>query len=150
MKLQKAPISHTCLATSFAMVLDVDAKDILDSCLDPHILLWPQLEEPQCFRGSHIQEMIDYAWGMGYSVTEIQAIPMFGALGCTETYPMVGDDYEMRRIRTYIYHYVGVITTPTHAVAWDGEMIYDPKGMMYPIEELVDPIQSLYIVREWQ
>jgi len=148
MKLQKAPINHTCLATSFAMVLGVDAEDLISRCLNPHIVLWPQLEVPQCYRGSHIQEMIDYAWAMGYGVTEIQAMPMFGALGCTETFPMTNNKALMERIKEYLVNNMGVITSPTHAVAFYGDAVYDPKGMMYPIEEYTDTIQSLYLVEK--
>ena len=144
MKLQKAPISHTCLATSFAMVLGVDAQDLID-CANPHEVMWPQLEEPQCYRGHHIQEMIDLAWEHGYSVTEIQAMPRFGTLGCTQTYVLHSNTEAMTRIGRYLAMQ-GIITSETHAVAYADGIVYDPKGMMYPIAEYNDQIKSLYIV----
>ena len=144
MKLQRAPISNTCLLTAFAMVLGVNAQDLM--CSDPHEVMWPQLEKPQRYRGHHIQEMIDILWDYGYNVTEIQALPRFGQLGCTETYLLFDNDMAMERIQRYMTGSVGVITSPTHAVAWDGKMIYDPKGTMYPIEEYTDTIQSFYLV----
>ena len=147
MKLQRAPLSHTCLATAFAMVLGVDALDLINSIgRNPHEVLWPQLIEPQCYRGHHIQEMIDYAWTKGHTVTEIQAMPRFGTLGCTETFGLYHSKFAMPRIAEYMRLCNGVITSPTHAVAWCSDMVYDPNGTMYPIEELIDPIQSFYAV----
>ncbi len=116
MKLQKAPLSHTCLATAFAMVLDTDVLNLINTIgADPHQILWPQHEEPQCFRGHHIQELIDDCWREGYSVTEIQARPRFGTLGCTATFEVWDKGAEMCRIEKYL-KYTGVITSPTHAV----------------------------------
>ena len=147
MKLQRSPISHTCLATSFAMVLGVDAQDLID-CIgsNPHEILWPQLEEPQCFRGHHIQELIDQCYLRGYSVTEIQAMPRFGALGCTETHLLFDQKQAMRRIQNRVSDNTCVITSETHAVACDGKIIYDPKGTMYPIADYTNPIQSVYVL----
>lgn len=147
MKLQKAPINHTCLATSFAMVLDVDAQNLIDTIgTDPHEVMWPQLEKPGRYRGHHIQEMIDYAWDKGFMVVEIQTMPRFGTLGCTGTYRLFDDKKAMLRIKRYLELSNGVITSPTHAVAWSSNMIYDPCGTMYPIEEYKDVIQSYYVV----
>ncbi len=147
MKLQKAPLKHTCLVTAFAMVLGTDAQNMIDSIgSDPHQVLWPQHQEPQCFRGHHIQEMIDYAMCLGYSVTEIQAAPRFGTLGCTETFEVWDEATMMRRIQNKVSEYAGVITSPTHAVAWDGHNVFDPCGKIYPIEDYHDQIQSFYII----
>ena len=146
MKLQKAKVNDTCLLTSFAMALDVDqSRLMLTIGSDPHEKLWPDLLEPECFRGHHIQEMIDAALDMDYAVTEIQVRPSFWQLGLSQVIPLLDND-GTHRLLYHVENTQGVFRLATHAVAWDGKMVYDPQGTMYRIETILNQIQSYYIV----
>ena len=146
MKLQKAKVNNTCLLTAFAMAMDVDQTLLLEHIgTDPNEILWPELLEPQCFRGHHIQEMMTAAFTLGFTITEVQVRPCFAQIGTTKIVPLlIGDG--LNRMRHYLRATQGVIRLRTHAVAWDGEMVYDPAGTMYRIEVILDQIESYYIV----
>ena len=150
MKLQKSVKPNTCILTAFAIAMDIDAAEMMREIgEDPHEKMWPQFDEPYCFRGYHIQEIIDYAVEHGFAITEIQAMPRFGKLGVSETKKLFDPVWAMTRIDDYVYGFNTVITSPTHAVACDGSKIYDPRGKIYSIVDHEDQIQSIYLVTKY-
>ena len=73
MRLQQSPIRGTCLPTSFAMAMGIPVADIFAALgHDGSEVLWPDLPEPTCQRGFHVQELIRLAVKCGWSVTPIE------------------------------------------------------------------------------
>ena len=146
-KLQKSKVKNTCLLVSFAMAMDVPQNELLNIIHgDANEIWWPRQLEPQCRRGHHIQEIIDVAW-INYNkhIIEIQANPTLGKLGEIPKEIYTPQDAK-NRMQHYLSTTQGVIVVPTHAVAWDGYNVYDPKGTIYQIEKLEDEIRAYYIV----
>jgi hypothetical protein len=98
-------------------------------------------------RGFHLQECIDIAWKLGFTCTPIELFPaMTYAIGA-EVFPVrfgTSDDANLARFMHYLTMTKrGVIEglrvingiQAGHAVAWDGNLIYDPSGRSYTFEQ---------------
>lgn len=81
-------------------------------------------------RGHHSQELIDLAWILGYTVTEVQRYPL-------ATHPETHQPIEIKfpegndvRFATYLFNAKGVVMGVKlgryHAVYWDQEVAHDP------------------------
>jgi hypothetical protein len=97
-------------------------------------------------KGFHIQECIDIALLHGFSVVEILAY--FGSrpnASSVEQVPTLSLDAAIRRFKYYLSKCKlgilgGMVQLPdrsiiNHAAAWDGEKIYDPRGISYTYED---------------
>lgn len=125
------------------MVLSYDV-DKLIALLghDGSEIAWPQFEEPLCRRGFHIQELIFIAWrNFSRTFTPFEAIPL---LRCRdgEVIDIPSLPAPTWRMPEVMQHSWGIITGATmrgqpHAVAWDGEQIYDPNGTTYPVDQFL-------------
>jgi hypothetical protein len=87
---------------------------------------WPELPAPRSYQAFHIQEMIDFAWSRGYTVTQfdcsVESRP-FGAL--------IAKPVPCRDVKMYLEQSIGVVTTlGQHAWAWDGRF-WDPDSEIY-------------------
>lgn len=136
MKTQKMPSRHLCLATSFAMALDMDVASLLAMLPDPYELVFPDLPEPHCFRGHHIQDLVRVVRNYGYSCTPHEMYPVTTTT-LSEQHQHIIDNHE--HFNDVILMRRGVITGvsfgPTgrvgHAVAFDHSEIRDPNGKEY-------------------
>lgn len=139
MKLIKGKSNRDCFLVAAAMVLGVEPEDLTKKIgHDGGQVVFPNTREPYCFRGFHRQEIIDCAVSYRYSVMSVESKP--GHV------PFVGDDppfyleHNKYRLTAYLNRFVGIIGGVTqgrsaHAVAWDGEFIYDPVGLIYNLED---------------
>lgn len=123
----------SCVVTSFAMVLDVPVLSILEIVKhDGSEIYWPELPEPNCRRGFHIQEMIDVCYLLGALVTPFQARPTSISAGANflripQTF--VSPEERITRALTKKGILIGeTLDGQKHAVAWDGERVFDPAG----------------------
>lgn len=147
MNLQIMPERGLCLPTSFAMALDVPVADVLGRLNGWHMVAFPGLPEPLCWRGIHIQECIRIAQDMGFAVTPRELYPQIApprplnpAGEPYENYPVaLGDNWET--FNDVILVSCGVITgiravpftgVVGHAVAYDHGFVYDPNGYEFP------------------
>ena len=131
MRRQQQPNSWSCLATSFAMVLDIPLKQLIEECgHDGSAIHWPSLGNPFCRRGFHIQELIRIAYNHGVGMVPFEAKP-------TSRPPMddraisvnVADIWEIMEGN------IGVLIGETccgngHAMAWNGRRVFDPSGII--------------------
>lgn len=151
MRHQRQPTGWSCLATSFAMALDLPVSALMDLVgHDGSEIVWPSLADPICRRGHHPQEMVLAAHGLGFSVTPFEAYPSsIGAPGVEPfLVPMRGEADD--RMRAIMSDATGVLTGTDwkgrrHAVAWDGRRMLDPaQGRDFSIETfwLVRKIKS--------
>ena len=147
MDLIKGENNFDCILAAAAMVMDTDLAELKK--LIGHAgseVIFPNASEPYCFRGFHIQEIIDQAFLNNWSVMYIQR--KFGLD------PFIGQDpsfiinVSSKRMATYLKKFPGIIAgvsnNKNHAVAWDGKMIYDPSGSVYTLREFNYDIQEFW------
>jgi hypothetical protein len=165
MKLQRNPNAWSCLPTATAMVLDVNKWTVIK-----HIghngseIKNPSLPKPQCLRGFHPQEIIDVAWQYGIAVIPIQPLP-YSTPGIVIGSPAKDFviDFKINheeRFMAYLKNTHGVITGAInkghnmmwngtgHAVAWDGEKCYDPRGRVCDFDDLRMDIDCYWLFQE--
>lgn len=132
-----------CLLYAFAMVLEEEPSRLISEIgHDGMDCIWPELKEPFCYKGFHIQELIDCAIRRGKSVTNIDGLP--ASLPPPNAYlhlrvhniapHMVFEHQEAKeRFKRHIDERIGVLygriaNGTTHAWAWDGLSAHDPRS----------------------
>jgi hypothetical protein len=144
LKLQKQPNEWSCLPTAFAMVLDIPVAKIFETLdHDGSEVIFPDEPEPYCRRSFHIQEMIDVCMLRNIGVVAVELHPVSEAQGHQYKVPVSN-----RRLDYYIVNYNGVLvgvgsSGKPHAVAWNGDKIYDPNGTTYGITDFT--IDTFYL-----
>lgn len=133
---QEQPNPYSCLATSFAMVLRMPVQDIFKAIgHDGTEIVWPDLPEPFNRRGFHIQELTFFCLGLGFTVTQFDAVPCSKPMPaneeCIKAEPYIlPEDWESRfelALGTGDGVIVGTnIIGRYHAVAWLGGEVVDP------------------------
>ena len=133
MKLIKQ-VGPTCLVTSFAMVLEVQPKElIIEIGHDGTDEWWPGE-----MRGHHIAELIDCCLRRGRAVTFIDPNPVTSPYEDERDEKPILDVFSAQeRFRNHLANSIGVITTDAHAVAWDGKQVLDPIGFTGSIKDYV-------------
>ncbi len=119
-----------CFLYSCAMAFDVPAADLAADlgCTGLEIQ-WPENPIPTCYRGFHIQEMMDYGFSHDYALVPMLRHAYMSPDRVSDPLLIKGDGL----IRRSMSRFNGVIIydrSPGHAVAWDGEQVYDPRGMI--------------------
>lgn len=133
------PNAWSCLPTAFAMVLQTTPKAIFEFLEhDGSDIIWPDLPEPLCRRSFHIQEMVDFCIAQHVYPIAIEACPCI----YPGEDPLEEDIHEIKRvtpIENYLTQRIGVLLgiyeDNRHAVAWDGDLIHDPTGYKYNIND---------------
>lgn len=123
---QLQPHRASCLVTSFAMVLGVSVAELIEQIgHDGTEVVLPQLKEPYCFRGHHIQELVRACHQRGYSVTLIEPIPVSQHQGhqIHHPAPMEWIDSILQARHGVL---VGQLNGRDHSLAWDGHLTYNP------------------------
>jgi len=135
MRLQHQPNKWSCLPTAFAMATNRPVDRVIsDIGHDGSEIIFPDLDEPYCRRGFHIQELVSVCMFHNTGVIQIELDPVSEAQGHLFKLPVC------KRLDYYLVNYNGVLVgtgmsgTP-HAVAWDGLNILDPNGLQYNIKE---------------
>ena len=110
------------------MACDVDVTAFIEATkVDGNVRVWDDLPHP--YRGWHLQECILTAYKFDF-VTMVVAPEVF-----------LGHDSEhLIKIKTdfKVVHKRAVLLTDTHAVATDGNRVFDPKGYIYPLGSISD------------
>lgn len=141
MKLVTSPTVWGCSAAALAMVLDKDYDSIIKEIgHDGSKIVNPELQSPGCYKGFHMQELIEVAIDQGYAVTPIEVLPVQTAMGDDEhvvEFPQYRDharrlQYHLNRVSGII---IGKLEKYWHAVAWNGERVFDPRGQAYPFDD---------------
>ena len=143
-----------CLLFSLAMVLDADPQELIDEIgHDGRDIMFPEVIGTIRQRSFHIQEIIDCCWKRGRAVTPIDIAPCTAPDGHPELAREIWDrEVARERIKKYLTGNVALLIGRTshkglgHACAWDGEKVYDPRGMICEIGETF--INQAWIVSE--
>ena len=146
MIIQKGENNRDCILASAAMVMDIPIKELKDRIGHDGGEKIFDAPEPYCFRGFHIQEIIDQAFLNGWSVMNIQAQPGLSPyLGTGEPYML---DLPELRIKTYLKRFPGIIAGVmpgrNHAVAWNKRKIFDPSGKEYGLKDFEFVIKEFW------
>lgn len=122
---QENPNGWSCLPTAFACCLDVPVSEIFDWLgHDGSEILWPELPEPGCRYGFHIQEMQEYC----LAIHRLRTVYLERVMRGTPDGKRI-KYVESRIIDPEVCGQRGVLLTfdglESHAVAWDGEYVFD-------------------------
>lgn len=117
------------------MALDTSIAALIEMIgHDGSSIIFPELPEPAQRRGHHYQEIVDCAIKLGYFVTPIEALPYSTPDGKLE-FPVDFKISNEKRLWDHMKGTRGIITGLStqwrHAVYWNGERIYDPRGRVY-------------------
>lgn len=134
MKFQSQPNMWSCSVASAAMVMNIPIHDLISLIgHDGSEIMFPDLPEPVCRAGFTIQEIVDAALKMGWSMTPIEAMPQ-----CTPNGKNIRDVFPetKERMDHYFAKYSGLVEGERldgkywHNVAWDHEeqLWHDPSG----------------------
>ena len=150
MQLQRKPNRWTCLPVSFAMVLDIPVQDIFNELgHNGSRILWPDLPEPMCRRGFHIQELIEIALRHGFAVTPFELSPV---LQCEDKEYCF--DERWTAFATVVANSTGVLTgsgvRTHHAVAYALGQIFDPDNGVYDYSKVACEGRLFYANCAWR
>lgn len=152
------------MATSFAIVLGIDVKHVLDEIgHDGSLIVNPELAEPNNRRGHHVQECIEACLTRGFAVTPVELFPRLGWAG---RFPSMGMPYtwdvhfggnaegNWRRFLRHIETSRGVITgqgrSCGHAVAYEHGRVYDPDGGEYDYSRVACEARGFFTQCLWR
>jgi|WetSurMetagenome_2_1015567.scaffolds.fasta_scaffold263931_2 hypothetical protein len=135
--------SWCCMPAAFAIALNVDVLEFIQRIgHDGGEIIWPSLKDPCRRRGFHIQECIDVASKLGFSVTPFEMFPRHAPAEPVPAYTVVfggTEEAAMRRFASIVYRTRGVLTGYTsaagHAVAYDQGTVYDPRGIKFAYDQ---------------
>lgn len=144
MQLQPNPAS--CVPTAFAMALKIPVRQIFEELgHDGMAIWWPEEDGSKKYRGFHIQEMVDLCFNHGVVITPIEPQPT--ATPRLDLKPRIYELVKGSRARIYSYldNSRGVLIGEGkilighpiewgHAAAWIDNMVHDPNGTVYGIE----------------
>jgi hypothetical protein len=146
---QKSPNCWSCTPTAFAMVLCINVDKLISLVgHDGSEKLWPELPDPHCRRGFHIQEMIEVADSLGWTVTPFEARLFSGGPNKNPKEILLRESPQLRMQRV-MRNRQGVINGTTergtgHSVAWDGSDAIDTNAMPFDLSKLL--IHAFYAV----
>lgn len=131
MDLQHSPNRWSCLPTAFAMAVGIPVSDFLIKLgHDGSELKNPDMPEPLCRAGFHIQECLYVALDLGIKFTPFEMVTRQG-ISETRSWVKPWTDKVHRLMADHRGVLLGRGRKNMHAVAWDGERVYDPSIGIY-------------------
>ena len=82
---------------------------------------WRDKPPPDCYRGFHIQEIVDVCLKHDVKLVHIEGMPV------SSHKEIWSRDECLNRFSNYTQRYNGIFIGKTHAVAWLEERVYDPR-----------------------
>jgi len=127
-----------CALAAAAMTMDVELDDLIELIgHDGSEIINPDYKDPANRKGFHMQEIISAAIELGFAVTPIEARPVQKVFeDDNQPYEVYTLGRAEKRFQNHLLQSKGILVglNPSglyHAVAWDGEEIYDPVGRIY-------------------
>lgn len=142
MNLQLSPNTWSCLATSFAMALDVPVKELIKEIgHDGSEIVFPNLVDPFNRRSFHPQEFIEPCLKRGVVFLVVEAVPTISAPNSFARHKIEFQEGYIPRLERYLRNYPGVLVGEIkgnpHSVSWDRKLCFDPNGFRYQVKEFV-------------
>lgn len=151
MKLLKQK-GHRCVLYAAAMVLNED-PEILQYEIghDGLGIQYPNLSEPACLKGFHIQEILDCFLKRGYGLMLVELMPRSGVQDHSDLWHTIfEEDKAVDRFCKIIDGKEAILigqnpeTGANHAYAWDGNKVFDPIGRMLSLDKT--PVREAWVV----
>lgn len=115
------------------MLLDESPYVLLDELGSTGLeLTRPGLPPPDCYRGHHIQEILDLCLRRDVYLTLVQPMP---TLPGKPPRPIYTSEEAEERFQRLVTGNPAILVGRNHAVAWDGYSVYDPNGRIYKITQ---------------
>lgn len=163
MKLQRKPNRWSCIATAFAMALDIPVAEVFRIVgHDGSEVVFPELPEPIGRRGLHLQECLDVCRQRGFAATPVELFPMIrptlmpGHKPGPDVVVRFGqtDDANWQRFTQLIRTTSGVIEgigrRSMHAVAYRQGQIFDPEGDQYDYSRTACEERDFFTRTAWR
>lgn len=156
MKLQIKPERWQCAVTSFAMALDVDVLELMQFIgHNGGQLMNADLAIPFCYRGHHLQELIECCLLKGYAVTPIEIMPAIKTGGNEYLIDFGGG--KAGNLQRFVYQVrtsVGVIEgksgSSPHMLAYDHGTVYDPDGGTWEFSPQNCLLRGFTVLQLWR
>ncbi len=152
MKLIRQPNSWSCTLAAAAMVFDSTIEELIKYIgHDGSEIIVPSLKPPGCYKGFHIQEIVDVALLFNYALVPIEILPVQTPTGQHEFAIEKWGLFSSNQSRFDFYFtgerglLIGKAREYWHTVAFEEGMIYDPNGTIYNIDDCKLQIQTLWI-----
>lgn len=126
---------YQCSIVATAMLLGITPEDVVEGVgHNGTTIQFPEMPKPLCFRGVHIQEIIDFAIDRGYGLVPFEAQPIATTDG-QNRYEVFADEYAEIRFDAMLKKFDGLLCGQRasgvgHIVAWNckEKLAYDPAG----------------------
>jgi len=152
MKLIKSTNYWNCSLAAMAMVVD-EPIEWLEKLIghDGSEVINEKLKSPGNRKGFHTQELIDAALALNYAMIPIEAVSIQTATGVDKYgIKFANFDSNEERFDHYLAGTKGILMgkAPSgywHAVAHDDGTVYDPRGMIYPLDDIKIAVQLYWL-----
>lgn len=138
MILQISPNAWSCLPTAFAMCLDVPTQKVIEAIgHDGSEVIFEDYPDPMCRRGFHTSELMDYC--LRVHGLYVSLIPLSVRLWTKDNkayHDLYKDENIDERLAFYLSNKRAVVLEPTHAIAYDGHELYDPRGYKRSLDSM--------------
>jgi len=136
MRLLRMGSRNQCLLYSLAMLLNEKPDVLINEIGHDGTDIWWDHAPPFCYRGHHIQEVIDVCLARGKALVPIEGNPQSGCFKEPGKSKALWDpDVASKRMERLLKGQEALLIGQTHACAWDGNIVYDPNGRTCSLEE---------------
>ncbi len=147
------PNDWSCLLASAAMALDTDCNTLIEMIgHDGSEIVFPTLPEPSRRLSFHLQEIIDCANELGFSMTPIEVLPYSTPDGKME-FPVEFPISAEQRFQNHMTEHKGILTGRGkrlyHAMYWDGQDIHDPNGFICSQDDCKIDIKCFWKIKSF-
>jgi hypothetical protein len=154
-QLQQRPEPWMCMPLAFAMALELPVGELLEELgHDGSELAFPNLPEPACRRGFHIQELVHVALSRGFALTPVELFPVLESADGKQTQTILYRDNNWKRFADILAASRGVIDGAgfrfRHMVAYDQGRIFDPKGHIYDYTRIACEAHQFHTRCAWR
>lgn len=155
MRLQQRPEPWMCMPLAFAMAMEIPVAELLEEVgHDGGKIAFPNLSEPACRQGFHIQEFVHVALRRGLAVTPVELFPVLAAADERQTQTILYPDNNWKRFADLLAASRGVIDGVGfrfgHMVAYDHGRVYDPKGHEYDYSRIACEAHQFHSRCAWR
>ncbi len=156
MKLQKQIEKWQCAVTSFAMAMDMPVSELIEMIgHDGGEIMFPSKPDPQNRRGHNVYELIRFALSLDFAVTPIPLHPASKPFdNSTEVIGIFEDHSDWNFFTNQLATSQGTIECAgprgNHMIAYDHNLIYDPRGVEFKYTRESCEAQFLYTYCLWR
>lgn len=138
---------ENCLVKAFSQALSVPVDEI-ERLLghNGYNIEWPTQPKPYCYRGVHIQELIDVAYKLGFYVISLDRVPLMAP--SIQVNPIVAIPNYEERLKSYLTKHTAVLVShlKSHAWCWNGVNICDRYWNTFSLDDYMYSIDEAHLI----